>query len=178
MVGFIGDLQPARARKRFEQRRDIIAKFAVADSALLQNVPGQNVKIKLRRDPQVPAIIQDCIDQSRTIENGITCFDIAQKIDERNLIGLRARKSAHDEVEISSGKPRPTIRSNHRDFIMRDLRAMASKIAQRRSAPLEHTHPACRVLENRHAQFALRLRNEWPLGRTRRAGARHQRSLA
>jgi len=123
MVGFIGDLQAARARKRFEQRRYIIAKFAVADSALLQNVPGQNVKIKLRRDPQVPAIIQDCVDQSRTIENGIARFDIAQKIDQRNLISLRARESAHDEVEISGGKPRPTIRSDHRDFIMRDLRA-------------------------------------------------------
>ena len=54
------------------------------------------------------------------IENGIARFDIAQKIDERNLIGLRTRQRAHDEVEISGGKPRPTIRSDHRDFIVRD----------------------------------------------------------
>src|SRR5207244_3935441 len=47
-------------------------------------------------------------------------FDIAQKIDERDLIGLRARERAHDEVEISCSKPRPTIRPDHRDFIMRD----------------------------------------------------------
>ena len=65
------------------------------------------------------AVIQDCIDQSRMIENGIARFDIAQKIDKRDLVGLRARERAHDEVEISGGKPRPTIRSDHRDFIMR-----------------------------------------------------------
>jgi hypothetical protein len=47
-------------------------------------------------------------------------FDIAQQIDERNLIGLRARERAHDEVEIRGGKPRPTIRPDHRELIMRD----------------------------------------------------------
>jgi hypothetical protein len=35
---------------------------------------------------------------------------------------LRPRERAHDEVEIRCGKPRPTIRSDHRDFIMRDAR--------------------------------------------------------
>ena len=120
IVGLIGDLQPARMRKRFKQRRDIIAKFSVADFALLQNMPGKNVKIKLGRYPQVPAMIQDGVHQSRMIENRITRFDIAQKINERNLVGLRARERAHYEVEISRGKPRPTIRSNHRGFIMRD----------------------------------------------------------
>jgi len=69
------------------------------------------------------AVIQNCIDQPRMIENGIARFDIAQKIDERNLIGLRPRQRAHDEVEIGGGKPRPTIRPDHRDFIMRDRRA-------------------------------------------------------
>jgi hypothetical protein len=54
------------------------------------------------------------------IENGIARFEIAQKIDQRNLIGLGARERAHDEVEISGGKPRPTIRSDHRERIMRD----------------------------------------------------------
>jgi hypothetical protein len=86
-------------------------------------VPGQNVKIKLRRYPQVSAVIQDCINQSRMIKNRIACFHIAQKIDQRNLIGLRTRQRAHDEVEIGCGKPRPTIRPDHRDFIMRDRRA-------------------------------------------------------
>jgi len=54
------------------------------------------------------------------IENRIACLDIAQEIDKRNLICLRTRQRAHDEVEISRGKPLPTIRSDHRDFIMRD----------------------------------------------------------
>ena len=53
------------------------------------------------------------------IENGIARFEIAQKIDEGNVIGLGARERAHDEVEISSGKPRPTIRSDHRELVMR-----------------------------------------------------------
>jgi len=57
------------------------------------------------------------------IENRIPRFDIAQEIDKRNLIGLRTRKRAQNEVEISRGKPRPTIRPNHRGFIMRDMRA-------------------------------------------------------
>ena len=65
------------------------------------------------------AVIQNCVNQSRMIENGIARFDIGQQIDKRDLIGLRARKRAHDEIEISRGKPRPTIRPDHRDFIMR-----------------------------------------------------------
>ena len=82
IVGLIGDLQPARARKCFKQRPDIITKLAVADSALLQNVPGENVKVKLRRYPQMSAVIQDRVHQSWMIEDGITRFDIAQKIDQ------------------------------------------------------------------------------------------------
>src|SRR5437868_9748045 len=57
------------------------------------------------------------------IENGIARFDIAQKIDKRNLIRLRTRKRAHDEIEISRSKPRPTIRPDHRDLILRERRA-------------------------------------------------------
>ena len=57
------------------------------------------------------------------IENGIARFDIAQKINQRNLIGLRTRQRAQDEVEIGGCKPRPTIRPDHRDFIMHDDRS-------------------------------------------------------
>ncbi len=53
------------------------------------------------------------------IENRIARFDIAQKIDQGNLIGLGARERAHDEVEISAGEARPTIRSDHRERILR-----------------------------------------------------------
>src|SRR5437667_12755751 len=57
------------------------------------------------------------------IENGIARFNIAQKIDQRDLVSLRARERAHNEVAISRRKPRPTIRLNHRDLIMRERRA-------------------------------------------------------
>src|SRR5207237_1624698 len=57
------------------------------------------------------------------IDNRITRFNIAQKNDKRNLIRLRTRKRAHDEIEISRSKPRPTIRSDHRDLILRERRA-------------------------------------------------------
>ena len=53
------------------------------------------------------------------VQNGIARFDIAQKIDKRDLVGLRTRERAHNEVEISRGEARPTIRPDHRDFIMR-----------------------------------------------------------
>ena len=54
------------------------------------------------------------------IENGIACFDIAQKIDQRNVIGLGACERAHDEVEISGREARPTIRPDHRELVMRN----------------------------------------------------------
>src|SRR5262249_16212458 len=50
-VGAIVDLgrtlELVRARKSFQERSNVIAKFAVADSSLLQNVPGENIEIKL-----------------------------------------------------------------------------------------------------------------------------------
>ena len=133
IIDLVRKLQPVRARKRFKQRCDIIAQIAVADPALLQNVPGQNIKIKLRRNPQMSAVIQNCVNQSRMIENRIARFDIAQKIDQGNLIGLRARERAHDEVEIGGGKPRPTIRPDHRELIMRDRCADGKQDCDRRA---------------------------------------------
>src|SRR5437762_3908541 len=105
IIDLVRHLQPVRARKSFQQRSDVIAQFAITDPALLQNVPGQNIKIKLRRYPQMFAIGQNSLDQSRMIENGIARFNIAQKIDKRNLISLRARECAQNEVEIDRGKP-------------------------------------------------------------------------
>jgi len=86
-------------------------------------MPCEDVEIELRRYPELAAVIQDRVNQSGMIKNRIAGFDIAQKVDERNLIASRARQRAHDEVEIGCGEPRPTIRTNHRDFIMRDDRA-------------------------------------------------------
>src|SRR6266700_717673 len=53
------------------------------------------------------------------IENGITRLDIAQQIDERNVISLRTCERAHDEVKVGSGEARPTIRPDHRELVMR-----------------------------------------------------------
>ena len=122
MMCLLGNLHPARVRKCFQQRRDVIAKLPVPDSALLQDVASEYIKVKLRRDVQLAAVIQNSVDQPRMIQNGIARFDIAQQIDKRNLVGLRTRQRAHNEVEIGCGKPRPTIRSDHRDFIMGDPR--------------------------------------------------------
>ena len=85
-------------------------------------MPGENVKVKLRRYSQLAAVIQNRVNQPGMIENGIARLDIAQQIYERNLIRLRTRQRPHNEVEIGCGEPRPTIRPDHRDFIMRDVR--------------------------------------------------------
>ena len=39
------------------------------------------------------------------------------------MIRLRTRQRADNEVEIGGRKPRPTIRSNHRDFIVGNSRS-------------------------------------------------------
>ncbi len=69
------------------------------------------------------AVIQDCVDESWMIENGIARLDVAQKINQRYMIAWRTRQRAHDEVEIGRRKAGPTIRPDHRDFIMRDKRS-------------------------------------------------------
>src|SRR5881394_4077983 len=68
------------------------------------------------------------------IENGIARFEIAQKIDEGNVIGLGARERAHDEVEIGGSKPRPTIRSDHRELVMRKARVYGKPNRHRNEA--------------------------------------------
>jgi hypothetical protein len=41
-------LQPVGAGKSFQKRTDVIAKLAIGNASLLQNVPSKHVKIKLR----------------------------------------------------------------------------------------------------------------------------------
>jgi hypothetical protein len=52
------------------------------------------------------------------IEDGIARFGVTQKIDKRDVIGLRTGKIAYDEIEIRRRKPRPTIRPDHREPII------------------------------------------------------------
>ena len=51
MMCLVGNLEPARVGKCFQQRCDVIAKPSVPYSALLQDVASQHVKIELRRNP-------------------------------------------------------------------------------------------------------------------------------
>src|SRR5512133_2636586 len=57
MMCLLGNLKTARVRKCFQQRRNVIAKLSVSDSALLQDVTSEHVKVKLRRDPKMTAVV-------------------------------------------------------------------------------------------------------------------------
>ena len=56
------------------------------------------------------------------IEHIIARIAVGEEIDERDVIFLRTRQRAHDEIEIRCGKPRPTIRPDHRGYIMSNRR--------------------------------------------------------
>src|SRR5436190_24316403 len=107
-----------RARKILEQRTDVIAQFAIADSGVTQDVSRQHIEVELGRDAQLAIIAKNGLHQARGIKNGIAGLGIGQKIDEGDGFGLRACQSAHDKIKIRSGKPRPTIRLNHRKPII------------------------------------------------------------
>ena len=113
-----GARKTLRARKCFQERSDVIAEFAIGDSGLLQDVTGEDVKIKLRGNREMTGVGEDRIDQARMIEHDIARLGIAEQIDQRNLIGLRTRQGAHDEIEIRGREPLPTIRPDHRNPIM------------------------------------------------------------
>jgi hypothetical protein len=121
IVDLVRALQLVRARKSFEERADIIAKFTIADAGLLQNVSGEDVKIKLGRDVEMSRIGENGFNQSRMVENRVARFRIAQKIDQGNAVVPRAGEGADDKIKISGGKPCPTICPNHRAFRSRAL---------------------------------------------------------
>ena len=81
IVDLVRGLQSVRTRKGFQERSDIIAEFPIDNSRLLQDVPGEHVEIKLRRNVEVTSVAQNRVNQARMIENGITCFRIGKKID-------------------------------------------------------------------------------------------------
>src|SRR5437660_12651350 len=110
--------QEMRAREILEQGTDVIAQFAIADSGITQNVSRQNIEVELGGDPQLHVMAEDRLHQARGIENGVAGLGIGQEIDEGDGFGLRACQSAHDKIKLRSGKPRPTIRLNHRKPII------------------------------------------------------------
>src|SRR5438552_4380447 len=106
------------AGKILEEGTDIIAQFAIANSGVAQNISRQNVEVELGRDPELAVIAQNGLHQTRRIDNGITSLGIGQQIDQGDGFGLGACQGAHDKIEIYCGKPRTTIRLNHREPII------------------------------------------------------------
>jgi len=107
-----------RAGKILEEGTDIIAQFAIADSGVAQNISRQNVEVKLGGNPELAVIAQNRLHQARRIDNGIASFGISEQIDQGNGFGLGTCQGAHDKIEIRCGKPRTTIRLNHREPII------------------------------------------------------------
>jgi hypothetical protein len=110
--------QSVRARERFQKRRDIIAELAIGDTNVAENVPGQDIKIKMRRNPKLTGTGKDRVHQARIIQDTVAGFGIAEKIDQGNVVGLGTSQDANDEIEIRRREARPTIRLDHRRSIM------------------------------------------------------------
>src|SRR6185437_3180509 len=110
--------QEMRAREILEQGTDVIAQFAIADSGVAQNISREHIEVELGRNAQLAIIAKNGLHQARGIENGIAGLGIGEKIDQGDRFGLRACQSAHDKIKICCGKPRPTIRLNHREPII------------------------------------------------------------
>jgi len=117
-LGHVRRTQPARARERFEERRDVIAQFPVRNPDIAQDMARQDIKIKVRGNLEMPGIRKDRVHQPRIIQNRIAGFGVAQKIDQRHVIGLGAGQNADDKIEIRRREARPTIRLDHRGRIM------------------------------------------------------------
>ena len=104
--------------KRFQERSNVITDLAIGYADVTEDVPGQDVKVKMRRDLEMAGSGKDGLNQARIIENRIAGFGIGQEVDERDTIGLRPGQSADDKVEIGRRKAFPTIRPDHRELIM------------------------------------------------------------
>ena len=77
IVDLLGRLQLVRARKSFEERADVIGKFPIADSGLLQDMSREDVKIKLGRNPEMSGVAENRLDQFWMIENRVQHFCVA-----------------------------------------------------------------------------------------------------
>ena len=112
--GHVRRAQTARARKRLEQRRDVIAELPVLDPDIAQDMARQDIKIKVRRDLELSRVGKDRIDQPRIIEHGIARLGVAEQVDQGNMIRLGTGENANDKIKIRRREPRPTIRLDHR----------------------------------------------------------------
>ena len=67
---------------------------------------------------ELAAIGKNRVHEPRIIDDAVARFRVAEKIDERHMIGLRTGQGADNEIEIRRGEARPTIRLDHRGRIM------------------------------------------------------------
>jgi hypothetical protein len=139
--GHVWRAQTAHARKRLEQRRDIIAELPVFDPDVVQDMACENVEIEMRRDLELSRVGKDRIDQSRIIEHGIAGFCVAQEVDQGNMIRLGAGENADDKIEIRRREPRPTIRLDHREPIM-SISSAAWQVREFAFSPLVALRPS------------------------------------
>jgi hypothetical protein len=80
-----GDVRRAhsiRARKRFQQRSNVIAKLSIVNPCPFQDVPGQDVEIKFGRDGKMFRAGENRIHQPRIVQDGIARFRITQQINQ------------------------------------------------------------------------------------------------
>ncbi len=117
-LGHVRRAQAARARERLEQRRDVITQLSVGDADVAQDMARQDIKIKMGRDLELTGIGKDGVDEARIIQNRIACVGIAEEINQRDVIGLRASQNPNDKVEILRREARPTVGLDHRGPIM------------------------------------------------------------
>src|SRR5437773_8175207 len=114
-------LQLIRARKSFEQRADIIAKFAIANAGLLQDVPGENIKIELGRDVEMARIGKNGLDQARMIENRVAGFRVSEKSGQGNAIAARVSEGEDDKIELHGCEMCPPNCARRRIFDSKSL---------------------------------------------------------
>src|SRR4051794_15720230 len=93
--------EAAGARKSFEQGTHVITELAISNPNIAENVPGQDIKIKVGRDLKMAGPGKDRLDETRIIEHRIAGFGIREQIDEGDVIRLDPGESADDKVEIS-----------------------------------------------------------------------------
>ena len=82
VVDLVRRTQLICSRKSFQERANVIGKFAITDASLLQNVPCEDVEIKLRRNAEMSGVAQNCFDQARMIEDRVERFCVTQERDE------------------------------------------------------------------------------------------------
>src|SRR4029079_11017736 len=111
------------AREGLEEGSDVIRKFAIGDFSSLEDMSGEHVKVERRGNRKMSCLRKDGVHEARMIEDRVAGFDIAQQVDQRNMIVRRTGEGANDELKIRCRETRTTIRLDHRGLIISFIRA-------------------------------------------------------